>query len=189
MGLSVKFLDSDNTYHKLSAVLLLANLTRVDKDNKFEKIFNRYYGLLDDRSFISKLGIDNSHFFEGSLGMKKGLFFLFFLFIPSVLAVVDTLIFENCPKLGIECPEDAEDFPMEFVYRYYSEDTDKMVDILRSDFNSVIVAVNNDAHWMPVIGYSESKGFKVYDPYWNDIIYVFDRYWNISGFAEFTKQK
>jgi len=49
----VKFLDSDNTYHKLSAVLLLANLTKVDKDNKFEKVFDRFYGLLNDKSFMT----------------------------------------------------------------------------------------------------------------------------------------
>jgi hypothetical protein len=49
----VKFLDSDNTYHKLSAVLLLANLTKIDKSNKFEKVFNRFYGLLNDKSFIT----------------------------------------------------------------------------------------------------------------------------------------
>ncbi|MBN2591267.1 MAG: hypothetical protein JXA96_15490 [Sedimentisphaerales bacterium] len=49
----VKFLDSDNTYHKLSAVLLLGNLTKEDKDNKFEKIFNKYFSLLDDKSFIT----------------------------------------------------------------------------------------------------------------------------------------
>jgi hypothetical protein len=48
-----KFLDSDNTYHKLSAIHLLANLTKVDKDGKFEKIFNKFYGLLDDKSFIT----------------------------------------------------------------------------------------------------------------------------------------
>ena len=41
----VKFLDSDNTYHKLSAVLLLGNLTKADKDNKFEKIFNNTVGI------------------------------------------------------------------------------------------------------------------------------------------------
>ncbi|MFC1780832.1 hypothetical protein ACFLZ8_01030 [Planctomycetota bacterium] len=46
------FLDSDNTYHKLSAVLFLGNLTQVDKNNKFEKIFEKYYGLLNDKSFI-----------------------------------------------------------------------------------------------------------------------------------------
>ena len=49
----VKFLDSDNTYHKLSAIILLANLTKIDRDNKFEKIFNKFYGLLDDKSFIT----------------------------------------------------------------------------------------------------------------------------------------
>ena len=48
-----EFLDSDNTYHKLSSVQLLANLTKADKDNKFEKLFNKYYSLLDDRSFIT----------------------------------------------------------------------------------------------------------------------------------------
>jgi hypothetical protein len=48
-----EFLESDNTYHKLSAVLLLANLTQIDKDNKFERLFDRYYDLLDDKSFIT----------------------------------------------------------------------------------------------------------------------------------------
>ena len=49
----VQFLDSDNTYHKLSAILLLANLTKVDKKNKFEKLLNRFYDLLNDKSFIT----------------------------------------------------------------------------------------------------------------------------------------
>ena len=48
-----KFLDSDNTYHKLSAVLLLGNLTQADKDKKFEKLFNKYYSLMDDKSYIT----------------------------------------------------------------------------------------------------------------------------------------
>lgn len=49
----IKFLDSDNTYHKLSAIEILANLTRVDALNKFDKIFNRFYALMNDRSFIT----------------------------------------------------------------------------------------------------------------------------------------
>jgi hypothetical protein len=49
----VQFLNSDNTYHKLSAVLLLANLTRIDKNKKFEKMFDRFYDLLNDKSFIT----------------------------------------------------------------------------------------------------------------------------------------
>ena len=49
----VDLLESDNTYHKLSSVELLANLTRADTKGKFEKIFDIFYNLLDDRSFIT----------------------------------------------------------------------------------------------------------------------------------------
>ncbi len=48
----VELLNSDHTYWKLSVIPLLANLTRIDTENKFEKIFDEYYGLLDDKSMI-----------------------------------------------------------------------------------------------------------------------------------------
>jgi len=50
-----EFLSSNNTYWKLSAILVIANLARIDKDNEFEKIFERYYQLLDDRSMITAI--------------------------------------------------------------------------------------------------------------------------------------
>jgi hypothetical protein len=46
------FLSSQNTYHKYIAIYILANLTKVDKGNKFENIFEQYYDLLDDKSLI-----------------------------------------------------------------------------------------------------------------------------------------
>ena len=64
----VKFLDSDNTYHKLSAVLLLGNLTKADKDKKFEKLFNKYYSLLDDKSFITAAYIAQA---SGTIALTK----------------------------------------------------------------------------------------------------------------------
>ncbi len=48
----VEFLDSINSYHKMSAVHLIANLTRVDSENKFEGILDKYYNMLDDKSII-----------------------------------------------------------------------------------------------------------------------------------------
>jgi hypothetical protein len=48
-----QFLKSDNTYHKLSAIHILANLIKADTRGKFEKMFDRFYGLLDDKSFIT----------------------------------------------------------------------------------------------------------------------------------------
>jgi hypothetical protein len=46
-------LDGENTYWKCSGIPIIANLTRVDNENKFEKLFEKYYSLLDDKkSFI-----------------------------------------------------------------------------------------------------------------------------------------
>ncbi|MFC1983026.1 hypothetical protein ACFLV5_04520 [Chloroflexota bacterium] len=48
----VELLSSDNSYRKMSAVQIVANLTKVDTDNRFEAIVGKYYGLLDDKSMI-----------------------------------------------------------------------------------------------------------------------------------------
>jgi HEAT repeat protein len=49
----VEMLDSDNAYQKLIAVRLVANLTRVDTENRFEKIFDKYYNLLNDSVIVA----------------------------------------------------------------------------------------------------------------------------------------
>ena len=41
-----------NSIHKYIAVWIIANLTKADPENKFEKIFDDYYGLLGDKSVI-----------------------------------------------------------------------------------------------------------------------------------------
>jgi hypothetical protein len=41
-----------NSFHKYIAVWIIANLTKADLENKFEKIFDDYYGLLGDKSVI-----------------------------------------------------------------------------------------------------------------------------------------
>lgn len=41
-----KMLLSKNNYHKYIAIYILADLTRVDKENKFDAIFEDYYGIL-----------------------------------------------------------------------------------------------------------------------------------------------
>lgn len=48
----VGLLDSDNSYRKMSAIQLIANLARVDKESRFEKILEKYYSLIDDKSVI-----------------------------------------------------------------------------------------------------------------------------------------
>jgi hypothetical protein len=45
-------LTSPNTYFKYIAIYIIANLAQDDPKNRFEKIFNKYYALLDDESVI-----------------------------------------------------------------------------------------------------------------------------------------
>jgi hypothetical protein len=46
-------LDSDNTYLKFIAIHIIANLAKVDAKNKFEKIFVKYYNLLNDSVVVA----------------------------------------------------------------------------------------------------------------------------------------
>ena len=41
-----------NSFHKYIAIWIIANLTKADPENKFEKLFNDFYRLLGDKSVI-----------------------------------------------------------------------------------------------------------------------------------------
>jgi hypothetical protein len=56
----VKLLDSNNSYLKMSATQLIAKLTKVDIENNFEKIIEKYYSLLNDRSMIVAIYVANN---------------------------------------------------------------------------------------------------------------------------------
>lgn len=49
----VDMLDFENTFLRANAVHVIANLTKVDSKNRFEKLFNRYYELMNDKSMIT----------------------------------------------------------------------------------------------------------------------------------------
>ena len=53
----VELLMSDHTYWKLSVIPLLANLTRIDTEDKFDRIFDKYFSLLNDKSMIPAVWI------------------------------------------------------------------------------------------------------------------------------------
>jgi hypothetical protein len=46
-------ISKGNAFHKYIAIYIIANLTRADAENKFEKLFEAYYGLLGGESVIS----------------------------------------------------------------------------------------------------------------------------------------
>jgi hypothetical protein len=57
----VELLDSDNHYHRYIAINLLANLAKVDGENRFEAIFDKYFGNIDgDRTMVAGQAALNS---------------------------------------------------------------------------------------------------------------------------------
>jgi len=46
-------INSDNSYRKLIGVRIIANLTWADTENKFEKIFDKYYDLFNDSVIVA----------------------------------------------------------------------------------------------------------------------------------------
>ena len=54
-------LDSDNQYHRYISINVLANIVKVDAENKFEKIFDKYFGNIDgNRTMVAGQAALNS---------------------------------------------------------------------------------------------------------------------------------
>lgn len=53
----VDLLDNKNNILKWDGIIILANLTVVDKDKKFEKIFDKYFGLINDSKMITAANV------------------------------------------------------------------------------------------------------------------------------------
>lgn len=53
----VELMDSDITFFKWGAILIVANLTSIDVDHKFEKIFDKYFAPITDHVMITAANI------------------------------------------------------------------------------------------------------------------------------------
>ena len=68
----VKLLDSQNAFHRAIAVQLIARLCVIDREKKFERLFERYFGLLDDQKImVSRYLVQNvSYILVGKPDLK-----------------------------------------------------------------------------------------------------------------------
>jgi hypothetical protein len=68
MDFFVNLLDSENNILKWNAMDTIANLTTIDTENKFDRLFRRFYGYLCDGSLITAVHVvDNS----GKIALAK----------------------------------------------------------------------------------------------------------------------
>ena len=52
-----KLLDHDNNILKWNAIYIIAQLSKVDKDNKFNNIFEKYYNLIKEKKMITAANV------------------------------------------------------------------------------------------------------------------------------------
>ncbi len=107
----VELLHSDNSYHRSIGLRIIANLTSVDTEKRFDAIFEPYFALLDDERIITArylagsaaavgrfrpdlrpriseklLAVDDTHHSEGRKDLLKG----------DIITTLDTF-FEGSP--------------------------------------------------------------------------------------------
>jgi hypothetical protein len=105
----IDHLRSENNYHKMAAVLIIANLTSVDKNERFEKVFNEFYDNLKSEKTIVPIYVikSSSKIVNFKPNLEEKIFIG--LMIASVLIVIGSLILivaiisiNGAPSLSID---------------------------------------------------------------------------------------
>lgn len=68
MDFFIKLLDSKYRILTWNAIIIIANLTKVDKKNKFESIFERYYRLLENEYMVTVANVVGN---SGKIALAK----------------------------------------------------------------------------------------------------------------------
>jgi hypothetical protein len=117
-----EMLNSPHAYWKLIAVRLLANLTAADNENRFEKLFDKYYNLLNDSVIIAGHVTANS----GKIALAK----------PKLQsAITDRLL--NIDKTAQKHKDLIKAGAIESFGEYFdqSQDKDKIMAFVRQQLN------------------------------------------------------
>lgn len=105
----VDLLDNENTFLRSGGAIMLANLTRVDKEKKFETIFDRYYNLLEDKSMINAANIAGR---SGMIAKAK----------PHLQdKITDKLLYIDKTHHGLECKNIIKGKAILSFYEYIDE--------------------------------------------------------------------
>jgi hypothetical protein len=117
-----EMLDSKNTYWKLIAVRLIANLTAADSESKFEKLFDKYYALLNDSVIVAGHVTADS----GNIARAK----------PNLQAAITNRLL-NIDKTTQKHKDLVKAGAIESFGEYFaqSEDKEKIVEFVRQQLN------------------------------------------------------
>ena len=130
MNFFVELLDSKYRILTWQAMAIIANLTRVDKDNKFDEIFDKYYSFINDEYMVT---VSNLVEHSGKIALAKP-----YLTnkITNELLKVETI--KTTPHLTSECKNViAENAILSFgMFFDQVENKDVIISFVKKQLNS-----------------------------------------------------
>ena len=130
MDFFTDLLDSKYRILTWSAIAIIANLTTIDKDNKFDVIFKKYYGLLNDEYMVTVANVVGH---SGKIALAK----------PNLAQkIADELLkvenISTTPHLTEECKRVIAEKAIDSFDLFFDriEDKEKVVSFTRRHLNS-----------------------------------------------------
>jgi hypothetical protein len=93
----VALLDYNNNFLKWGTIITIANLCVADKENKFEAIFNKYYGFINGKDMVAAANVIGNSW---KIALAKS---QLIPFITEKILAVQKARYEHKGKLSSEC--------------------------------------------------------------------------------------
>ncbi|MCJ7570584.1 MAG: hypothetical protein MUO82_01725 [Candidatus Thermoplasmatota archaeon] len=130
MDFFIKLLDSDYRILKWASIVIIANLTKVDTENKFDTIFDKYYGYLDDEYMVTVANIVGN---SGKIALAKP--YLTQKITDKLLKIENISI---APHLSEECKRVIAGHAIKTFDMFFPqiEQKDKVISFVKKHLNS-----------------------------------------------------
>jgi hypothetical protein len=122
----VKLLDNDNTFLRAIGGKIIANLVRVDTENKFDIIFDKYYNLLNDKSMINAANVAG---YSGIIAKEK----------PYLQSKIINKLFDiDKTHHSSECKNIIKGKVIQSFYEYfdYFKDKEKIIKFVKNELKN-----------------------------------------------------
>jgi len=130
MDFFINLLDSDYRILRWAAIVIIANLSKVDTKNKFDKIFDKYYSYLDDDYMVTVANVVGN---SGKIALAKP--YLTQKITDKLLKVDNISI---TPHLSEECKRVITEHAIKTFDVFFSqiEQKDKVISFVKKYLNS-----------------------------------------------------
>ncbi|MFQ5905846.1 MAG: hypothetical protein ACE5JA_04665 [bacterium] len=134
-GFFVDMLDSDNAFLRCGAVVILANLTKVDSKGQFEKLFNKFYKLIDGEGMVTAANVVKA---SGTIARAK----------PELQSMItDRLLSIDRTHHRPECKDVIKGHAILALGEYFKESRDKkkILEFMRRELRNARPATRKKA--------------------------------------------